>query len=108
MGVSSATDGASSRTPGRSAVKVRPPNVVNVQPFCLSCRCASASAWTRIVSAIMDSGVGESPVEGEWVDRIVGLEGIRVDTALMETPDGNGRLELVKFHAPSGAGGDRD
>jgi catechol 2,3-dioxygenase-like lactoylglutathione lyase family enzyme len=45
---------------------------------------------------------GETPAEGEWVDRIVGLEGIRVDTAMMETPDGNGRLELVKFHAPSG------
>ena len=51
---------------------------------------------------------GETPAEGEWVDRIVGLEGIRVDTAMMETPDGNGRLELVKFHAPSGPDGDRD
>ena len=51
---------------------------------------------------------GETPAEGEWVDRIVGLEGIRVDTAMMETPDGNGRLELVKFHAPVGPDGDRD
>ena len=51
---------------------------------------------------------GETPAEGEWLDRIVGLEGIRVDTAMMETPDGNGRLELVKFHAPSGPDGDRD
>ena len=51
---------------------------------------------------------GETPVEGGWVDRIVGLESIRVDTAMMETPDGNGRLELVKFHAPSGPDGDRD
>jgi len=50
---------------------------------------------------------GETPVEGEWVDRIVGLEGIRVDTAMMETPDGNGRLELVKFHSPPGSDGDR-
>jgi catechol 2,3-dioxygenase-like lactoylglutathione lyase family enzyme len=25
----------------------------------------------------------------------------------METPDGHGRVELTKFHAPSGAGGDR-
>jgi catechol 2,3-dioxygenase-like lactoylglutathione lyase family enzyme len=51
---------------------------------------------------------GETPAEGEWVDRIVGLEGIRVDTAMLETPDGNGRLELVKFHAPSGPDGDPD
>jgi hypothetical protein len=46
-------------------------------------------------------------VEGGWVDRVVGLEGIRVEYAMMETPDGHGRLELVKFHAPSGRGGDR-
>ena len=50
---------------------------------------------------------GEGLVEGGWVDRVVGLEGVRVDYAMMETPDGHGRLELVKFHAPSGPGGDR-
>jgi len=50
---------------------------------------------------------GEGSVEGGWVDRVVGLEGVRVDYAMMETPDGHGRLELVKFHAPSGPGGDR-
>ncbi|MFN2469678.1 MAG: VOC family protein [Gaiellaceae bacterium] len=50
---------------------------------------------------------GEWPAEGDWVDRIVGLEGVRVDAAMMETPDGHGRLELVKFHAPPGPGGDR-
>src|SRR5690349_21751070 len=52
--------------------------------------------------------VGEMPVEGEGVDRVVGLEGIRVDTAMLETPEGHGRLELVKFHAPSSRGGNRD
>ena len=26
---------------------------------------------------------------------------------MMETPDGHGQLELAKFHAPSGPGGDR-
>jgi catechol 2,3-dioxygenase-like lactoylglutathione lyase family enzyme len=46
-------------------------------------------------------------VEGGWVDRVVALEGIRAELAMMETPDGHGRLELVKFHAPSGGGGDR-
>ena len=43
---------------------------------------------------------GESTVEGEWVDRIVGLEGVRGDIAMMRTPDGHGRLELDKFHTP--------
>jgi catechol 2,3-dioxygenase-like lactoylglutathione lyase family enzyme len=43
---------------------------------------------------------GESTVEGEWVDRIVGLDGVRSDIAIMRTPDGHGRLELDKFHTP--------
>jgi catechol 2,3-dioxygenase-like lactoylglutathione lyase family enzyme len=50
---------------------------------------------------------GEGSVEGGWVDRIVGLGGVRVDLAMVETPDGHGRLELIKFHAPSGPDGDR-
>jgi catechol 2,3-dioxygenase-like lactoylglutathione lyase family enzyme len=50
---------------------------------------------------------GEAPVEGAWVDRVVGLEGVRAEIAMMETPDGHGRLELTKFHAPSGGGGDQ-
>ena len=50
---------------------------------------------------------GGGPVEGGWVDRVVGLQGIRVQMAMMATPDGHGRLELVKFHAPPGPGGDR-
>ncbi len=50
---------------------------------------------------------GEGPVEGAWVDRVVGLEGVRVEIAMVETPDGHGRLELTKFHAPSGLPGDR-
>ena len=49
---------------------------------------------------------GEGQVEGGWVDRVVGLEGVRVEYAMMETPDGHGRLELVKFHSPSVRGGD--
>src|SRR5215218_4017157 len=50
---------------------------------------------------------GEGQVEGRWVDRVVGLEGVRAELAMMETPDGHGRLELVKFHSPSAKGGDR-
>jgi catechol 2,3-dioxygenase-like lactoylglutathione lyase family enzyme len=44
---------------------------------------------------------GEAPVEGDWVDRIVGLEGVRAQIAMLQTPDGHGRLELTKFHTPS-------
>src|SRR5207245_9602147 len=48
---------------------------------------------------------GEAPVEGDWVDRIVGLEGVRAQIAMLQTPDGHGRLELTKFHTPSTDGG---
>src|SRR5205807_9682174 len=43
---------------------------------------------------------GEATVEGRWVDRIVGLDGVRSDIAMLRTPDGNGGLELTKFHTP--------
>jgi len=42
----------------------------------------------------------ETTVEGAWVDRIVGLDGVTSDIAMMRTPDGHGRLELDKFHTP--------
>jgi catechol 2,3-dioxygenase-like lactoylglutathione lyase family enzyme len=48
---------------------------------------------------------GEAPVEGDWVDRIVGLAGVRAQIAMLRTPDGHGRLELTKFHTPSTDGG---
>ncbi len=44
---------------------------------------------------------GQQPVEGRWVDRVVGLGGVRVDIAMMRTPDGHSRLELTKFHRPA-------
>jgi len=44
---------------------------------------------------------GEAPIEGPSVDRVNALEGVRVDIAMMRTPDGHGRLELTKFHTPT-------
>jgi catechol 2,3-dioxygenase-like lactoylglutathione lyase family enzyme len=43
---------------------------------------------------------GEAQVEGRSVDRLIGLDGVRADIAMMRTPDGHGRLELTKFHSP--------
>jgi catechol 2,3-dioxygenase-like lactoylglutathione lyase family enzyme len=43
---------------------------------------------------------GEATNEGPWVDRVVGLDGVRSDIAMMRTPDGHGRVELAKFHTP--------
>jgi catechol 2,3-dioxygenase-like lactoylglutathione lyase family enzyme len=44
---------------------------------------------------------GETTVEGEWVDELVGLESVRADIAVVRTPDGHGRVELSTFHTPT-------
>jgi catechol 2,3-dioxygenase-like lactoylglutathione lyase family enzyme len=43
---------------------------------------------------------GEATVEGPEVDRLIGLQGVRATLATLRTPDGHGRIELDKFHAP--------
>jgi catechol 2,3-dioxygenase-like lactoylglutathione lyase family enzyme len=50
---------------------------------------------------------GEGQAGGDWVDRIIGIEGAEVDFAMMQTPDGDGRLELVRFRSPAHAGDER-
>jgi catechol 2,3-dioxygenase-like lactoylglutathione lyase family enzyme len=50
----------------------------------------------------------ETPVEGRWVDQIVGLEGVRADIVILRTADRHGRLELTKFHSPPSGSGDLD
>lgn len=47
---------------------------------------------------------GETTVEGEWVDQLVGLDGVRADLAFVRTPDGHGRVELSTFHSPAATG----
>jgi catechol 2,3-dioxygenase-like lactoylglutathione lyase family enzyme len=47
---------------------------------------------------------GEATVEGEWVDQLVGLDGVRADLAFVRTPDGHGRVELSTFHTPVATG----
>jgi catechol 2,3-dioxygenase-like lactoylglutathione lyase family enzyme len=49
---------------------------------------------------------GETTVEGQWVDRIIGLKGVRSDIAMMRTPDGHSRLELTKFQTPTAKSGE--
>jgi catechol 2,3-dioxygenase-like lactoylglutathione lyase family enzyme len=44
---------------------------------------------------------GQASVEGRWVDGVVGLNGVKAEIAVLQTPDGHGRLELSKFHAPA-------
>jgi len=43
---------------------------------------------------------GTARLSGDWVDRVNGMSGLDVEIAMMATPDGHGRLELTRFHAP--------
>jgi catechol 2,3-dioxygenase-like lactoylglutathione lyase family enzyme len=49
---------------------------------------------------------GKGEVEGRWVDRIVALDEVRAELAMLRTPDGHGEIELVKFHSPPAPDGD--
>jgi catechol 2,3-dioxygenase-like lactoylglutathione lyase family enzyme len=44
---------------------------------------------------------GRMPIEGPWVDRVIGIDDSRAEIATLRTPDGHGRIELDKFHAPA-------
>ncbi|MDQ4036716.1 MAG: VOC family protein [Chloroflexota bacterium] len=50
---------------------------------------------------------GQATVEGPSVDRVVGLDGVRSEIAMMRTPDGRGGVELDKFHAPRAISAER-
>ncbi|MFW2513509.1 VOC family protein [Demequina sp. SO4-13] len=45
--------------------------------------------------------LGEATVEGDWVDRVVGLDQVRSQVAMLQTADGHGRLELMRFARPT-------
>lgn len=45
--------------------------------------------------------VGETSVEGAWVDRLCGLPGCKADIAMVRMPDGHGQLELTKYRNPA-------
>jgi catechol 2,3-dioxygenase-like lactoylglutathione lyase family enzyme len=44
---------------------------------------------------------GRAPIEGSWADGVTGLRDMRVEIAMMRTPDGHSRLELSRFLAPT-------
>jgi catechol 2,3-dioxygenase-like lactoylglutathione lyase family enzyme len=56
-----------------------------------------------VISFFVDLGMeleGKGPIEGRWVERVIGIDDVRQDVAMLRTPDGNGRIELAMFHAP--------
>jgi catechol 2,3-dioxygenase-like lactoylglutathione lyase family enzyme len=43
---------------------------------------------------------GKGPIERQWVERVIGVDGVRQEVAMLRTPDGHGRIELAMFHTP--------
>ena len=43
---------------------------------------------------------GQATIEGEWAERVTGLHPMRVEMAMMRTPDGHSRLEISQFLTP--------
>lgn len=46
------------------------------------------------------SVIGRDTVSGEWTDTAVGLDGNHAKIAMLQTPDGHGRLELFEYLHP--------
>jgi len=44
--------------------------------------------------------LGRDTVSGEWTDTAVGLDGNHASIAMLQTPDGHGRLELFEYIHP--------
>ena len=56
------------------------------------------------VSFFTDLGltvIGRDTVSGDWADTAVGLDGNRTNIAMLQTPDGHGRLELFEYLHPA-------
>lgn len=58
-----------------------------------------AAAKAFFVELGLEAG-GTWSVEGESVDRVVGLDAVHSEITFLTTPDGHSRLELTKFHSP--------
>ena len=55
-----------------------------------------------VISFFVELGMeleGKGPIEGRWVERVIGVDDVRQDVAMLRTPDGQG-IELDKFHTP--------
>jgi catechol 2,3-dioxygenase-like lactoylglutathione lyase family enzyme len=58
----------------------------------------------RVIAFLQELGMeleGRMPIEDEWADRVIGLQGARSEIAVLRTPDGHGRVELTQFRTPA-------
>jgi catechol 2,3-dioxygenase-like lactoylglutathione lyase family enzyme len=59
------------------------------------------AAATAFFAALGLELEGEASVGGGLVDRINGLEGVRADIVILQTPDGDTKVELAKYRSPA-------
>jgi catechol 2,3-dioxygenase-like lactoylglutathione lyase family enzyme len=51
---------------------------------------------------------GRAGIEGDWSERVTGLSDMRVEMAMLRTPDGHSRIELSRFLTPAVAADHRN
>lgn len=44
--------------------------------------------------------LGRDTVSGDWADEVIGLDGSHTQVAMLQTPDGHGRIELFEHVHP--------
>jgi catechol 2,3-dioxygenase-like lactoylglutathione lyase family enzyme len=62
-----------------------------------------------VISFFVELGMeleGKGPIEGRWVERVIGIDDVRQDVAMLRTPDGHSRIELAMFHTPKAISGE--
>ncbi|MEV7240321.1 MULTISPECIES: VOC family protein [unclassified Streptomyces] len=62
-----------------------------------------------VISFFVELGMeleGRGPLEWRGAERVIGLDDVRQDIAMLRIPDGHGRIELAKFHRPRAVRGE--
>ena len=83
----------------------RSPQLANVQrmPIRLENVGITVRELEATIAFFTDLGLtvlGRDTVSGEWTDTVVGLDGNHANIAMLQTPDGNGRVELFEYVHP--------
>ena len=93
----------SSRGDDRSRVTAWPPPILRQVPIRINNVAIAVENLDDAVAFFEDLGLevlGRDVVSGEWTDTAVGLDGNHAKIAMLQTPDGAGRLELFEYINP--------